>query len=142
MSDSIKGGCQCGAVRYEFVGDPIVGAHCHCDNCKKFTGAGHASNLVVPADGFTVSGELSNFTYKAEAGNDMVRYFCPKYGSPIYGTGSGNPKAVVLRAGGFDDPGAFKARVSLFTPNAAPWDHIDENTASFDAMPPPPPPKD
>jgi len=141
MSDTITGGCQCGAVRYEFKGEPFVGAHCHCNNCRKFTGAGHASNLVVPADGFTVTGEMSTYEYKAESGNDMTRYFCPKCASPIYGTSSSNAKALVLRAGGFDDPGVFQAKVSLFTPESAPWDHIDENTKSFDGMPPPPPPK-
>ncbi len=139
MSDKITGGCHCGAVRYEFSGEAIVGAHCHCDNCKKFSGAGHASNLVVPADGFTVTGEMSSYAYKAESGNEMVRYFCPKCASPIYGTGSGNSAAVVLRAGCFDDPSVFQAKVSLFTPVAAAWDHVDTNTASFDGMPPPPP---
>ncbi len=137
MTETITGGCQCGAVRYEFTGEPIVGAHCHCDNCKKFTGAGHASNMIVPAEGFTVSGELSSFDYKAESGNDMTRYFCPKCGSPVYGTGSGNPTVVVLRAGGFDNPGQFQAKVSLFTPKAPPWDQVADGTAHFDSMPPP-----
>jgi len=138
MTDTITGGCQCGAVRYEFTGEPFVGAHCHCNNCKKFTGTGHATNLVVPAEGFTVTGEMAAYEYKAESGNAMTRYFCPKCASPIYGTSSSNAKAVVLRVGGFDDPGNFQAKVSLFTPEAASWDHIDENTKSFDGMPPPP----
>lgn len=137
MSTTITGGCQCGAVRYESAGEPIVGAICHCDNCKKFSGTGHAVNMVVPAEDFTVTGALSTYSYKSEAGSDMVRYFCPVCGSPVYGHGSGNPAAVVLRVGGFDDPGVFEARVSLFTPLAAPWDMIDAGTAHFDAMPPP-----
>lgn len=137
MTNTITGGCQCGAVRYESTGEPIVGAHCHCSNCQKFSGAGHASNMIVPADGFSTTGDMSSYEYKAESGNDMVRYFCSKCGSPIYGTGSSNPKVVVLRAGGFDDPSVFQAKVSLFTPQAAPWDHIDDNAARFDGMPPP-----
>ena len=138
MSKTISGGCHCGAVRYEFSGDPVVGAMCHCDNCKRFTGTGHATNLVVPADGFSVTGELSTYSYNAESGNEMIRYFCPSCGTPVYGTSEGSPN-VVLRVGGFDDPNEFEARVSLFTPRATPWDHIDENTKSFDGMPPPPP---
>jgi len=137
MTKAITGGCQCGAVRYESTAEPIVGANCHCDNCKKFSGAGHASNMLVPVDGFTVTGDMSSYEYKAESGNDMARYFCSTCGSPIYGTNSANTNVVVLRAGGFDDPGVFRAKVSLFTPRAAPWDHIDDNAVRFDGMPPP-----
>ncbi|HER27182.1 MAG TPA: aldehyde-activating protein, partial [Rhodospirillales bacterium] len=125
MSETITGGCQCGAVRYESTGDVIVGAHCHCDNCRKFSGAGHASNMLVSADGFSVSGEMSSYQYKADSGNDMARYFCPKCGSPVYGTSSANSAVVVLRAGGLDNPQQFQAKVSLFTPHAMAWDHID-----------------
>ena len=137
MSNNITGGCQCGAVRYECTGEPIVGAHCHCDNCRKFSGAGHASNMIVPAEGFSVTGEMSTYEYKAESGNDMVRYFCSKCGSPIYGTSSSRADALVIRAGGLDDPEQFQARVSLFTPQVTSWDRVDDRTTCFDGMPAP-----
>ena len=44
---NIKGGCYCGAVRYEFEGDVTATFQCHCRECQYFTG-GHA-NLMFTA---------------------------------------------------------------------------------------------
>jgi len=41
MSDAQKvtGGCMCGAVRYEAIGEPMTVAYCHCSSCRRHTGA-------------------------------------------------------------------------------------------------------
>lgn len=136
MTDKITGGCQCGKVRYECTAEPIVAGHCQCTNCQKFSGTGHASNMMLPKDAFTVTGEVSTYEYTAESGNHMVRYFCPTCGSPVYGTGSGRPDGVMIRAGGLDDPSIFEAKFCLFTDSAQPWDTIDPAIPAFPGMPP------
>ena len=37
--DQFTGGCLCGEVRYEAVGEPMAIAYCHCASCRKHTGA-------------------------------------------------------------------------------------------------------
>ena len=40
MSDKkLEGGCQCGAVRYEVTGDPVMTAICHCSMCRRANAA-------------------------------------------------------------------------------------------------------
>lgn len=139
MVKTISGGCQCGAVRYECGAEPIAAGHCQCTNCQKFTGAGHASNMMLPKDAFTVNGEVSCYQYTADSGNTMLRFFCPKCGSPVYGSSSGNTAAVMVRAGGLDDPAIFEANFALFADSAQAWDDIDPSIKSFAGMPPPKP---
>lgn len=139
MSDKISGGCQCGAVRYECSEGPMAAGHCQCTNCQKFSGAGHATNMMLPKDAFTVSGEVTRYEYTADSGNIMTRFFCSKCGSPVYGFGSGNPAGVMIRVGGLDDPSIFEAGFSFFTDSAQDWDHIDPSIKSFPGMPPKPP---
>jgi hypothetical protein len=38
------GQCLCGEVQYTIFSDPLRMAQCHCDDCKKVSGAGHVSN--------------------------------------------------------------------------------------------------
>jgi len=35
----IRGGCLCGATRYEGIGEPYNVTHCHCEDCRKSAGA-------------------------------------------------------------------------------------------------------
>src|SRR3546814_5934887 len=40
MSDkNFNGGCQCGAVRYQAKGEPIMAAICHCSMCRRANAA-------------------------------------------------------------------------------------------------------
>ncbi len=134
MSDQLTGGCHCGAVRYTLSSAPFWGGHCQCTNCQKFSGTAHASNLVAAKDDFEVSGNLTAYAYKADSGNDMVRYSCPTCATPIYGTSSGNPKGVVIRAGSLDDPAGFEAKGVLFTDSALAWDTLDPDLPSYPGM--------
>jgi hypothetical protein len=45
---AMTGGCVCGAVTWEIDGEPARFFHCHCSRCRRTTGTGHASNLIVP----------------------------------------------------------------------------------------------
>ena len=62
---NIKGGCYCGAIRYEFEGDVTATFQCHCRECQFFTG-GHASAAyVLPQDKFTfITHQSIEGTYK------------------------------------------------------------------------------
>jgi hypothetical protein len=37
-SNNLTGGCQCGAVRYEWVEKPAYSSVCHCRMCQKASG--------------------------------------------------------------------------------------------------------
>jgi len=132
---SVSGGCHCGAVRYECTSDPVKAGHCQCKNCQKFTGTGHAVNVLVMASDFTVTGECSTYEYKAESGNTMLRYFCPKCGTPTHGTSSGNDAVVVIRAGSMDDPSKFDAAFVLFVGEGQAWDSVPDDIPHFPGMP-------
>ncbi|MEJ2380636.1 MAG: GFA family protein [Gammaproteobacteria bacterium] len=43
----LTGSCLCGSVQYEITGEPKRFYHCHCSRCRKASGTGHASNLIV-----------------------------------------------------------------------------------------------
>ena len=62
MSEATKplaGGCQCGAVRYEYTGKPLQLVICHCKECQKQTSSAFGMTLPVAKLDFRVlSGTL------------------------------------------------------------------------------------
>ena len=80
MSETYKGGCQCGAIRYELLEKP-TGAHiCHCRMCQKQFGNFFASLVGVPTQQFRVTrGSMAHFKSSAE----IRRGFCRDCGTPL-----------------------------------------------------------
>ncbi|NQV98716.1 MAG: GFA family protein [Rhodospirillales bacterium] len=134
MPEQRKGSCQCGAVTYSVAVDPLWVGHCQCTNCQKFTGAGHATNMVVPREAVAVQGELKTYSYEADSGNHMKRHFCPTCGSPVYGESSGNESVVVIRVGTLDDPASVTPQAVIYTERGCSWDTMDPALQSFPGM--------
>jgi len=83
-TEKLTGGCLCGAVRFEVSGEVRTFLHCHCHRCRKATGTGHASNLILKPDTVTwLSGEDRMATYKVPDAARFRTVFCTVCGSPL-----------------------------------------------------------
>lgn len=136
MSTGFTGGCLCGAVRYTTTAEPQLGAHCQCVDCRKSSGSGHCSHLVIAEDQVSIEGEPTRFDKPADSGNIVSRFFCGTCGAPVYSTNSGLPGMVFPRASSLDDPEIFKPSMIVYTARAPSWDVLDDTLLSFEAMPP------
>lgn len=133
---AIEGGCLCTAVRYSAVA-PNGGGHCYCVDCRKASGTSHCSHMIVPEDGFSVSGEVRFFDKPSDAGNTVSRGFCPSCGSAVYSTNSAMPGMLFVRASSLDDPELFEPRMTVYASRAPGWTRIDEALPAFAEMPSP-----
>ena len=134
-----KGGCLCGAVRYEITAEPMFSGFCQCRDCQRLTGNGHAGGMAFPESAVKIAGKLTYYDSRADSGATVSRGFCPKCGSRLVGKGSGMPGLMMVFPGGLDDPGTFKPQMVVFASRAQAWDHLDPTLARFPEMPPPPP---
>ena len=79
-----SGGCLCRSVRYEISGNSKSFFHCHCRRCRKATGTGHASNLIViPDQAKWVEGEDLLDGYAVPDAKRFRTVFCRNCGSPL-----------------------------------------------------------
>jgi hypothetical protein len=103
MSEVHKGGCQCGAVRYE-IRSELQGAHvCHCRMCQRATGGLFAALVGASKENiFWVEGAPRGF----ESSNLASRGFCGACGTPLT-FAYNDPKArLYVTIGSLDDPNA------------------------------------
>jgi len=135
MTDGFKGSCLCGAVHFESTAEPQVVGHCHCVDCRKSSGTGHCTHVVIPEDALTVSGTLKFYDKPADSGNIVSRGFCPNCGSAVYSRNSGMPGMVFPRASSLDDPDVLTPQMVVYASRAPAWDYMDPALASFAEMP-------
>jgi hypothetical protein len=135
-NSGLSGGCQCGKVKIDVTGEPMVAVNCHCLVCQRLSGSGHMYFLVYPAASVTITGEPSKFSYVAESGKMATRYFCPACGSQLYGTSEQMPGAYGINASCLEDTSAYRPRLTAFAKRLQAWDQLAEGIPSFPAMPP------
>lgn len=132
---SIKGGCLCGAVRYEMNGQPLFGGLCYCSDCRK-TSSSHNAALAVPLSSLAVSGELKRYASIGSSGKPVARSFCPNCGTHIFSEGENRAGVAMLKVGTFDDPEQFKPMAAVFVSRAPSWDQPPAGLPAFPEMPP------
>ena len=136
MSDSLSGGCLCGAVRYECSTQPQVTMTCHCTNCQRFTGTAFATYCVFPKSDVQISGELKGFDIETDSGNVMTKTFCPNCGTHITENTTWAPDLAVITAGSLDDPSKVKPEAHYWTKRMLPWIEGIAELPKFEGNPP------
>lgn len=136
MTIPLTGGCLCGAVRYTILAEPVISGHCACDNCRKGTGAEHATIFAVPAEAARVTGPTSNYSHAADSGAKITRHFCPTCGSHAFTQNDRMAHLRMFPVGSLDDISRTTPGVFVYHAKKAPWDRAGAAISTFDAMPP------
>jgi hypothetical protein len=130
----ISGGCLCGAVRYEVNGDPAFAGHCQCNDCKKSSGAGHATAVGFAEAAVKFTGKMKAYSSPTDSGGTATREFCPSCGGRITFRSSNMPGLVLLMA--LDNPGAITPSFSVYNKRHVAWDQFDPAQPAFETGPP------
>ena len=140
MSDGqkISGGCQCGVVRYQVSGDPMLSVKCHCTNCQKSTGAGHMMGAAFGENQLALEGETSSYSYTADSGGTVTSAFCKVCGTTLLSRSTSYPQMVIVRIGTLDADYAFKPTFQVYAKHKRCWDKDWTDVPEFDEMPPAP----
>lgn len=116
----IEGGCHCGAVRYRITARPKAVNACHCDDCKRLSGATFGVYLHVPKDALAVtSGTFDIFRRTGGSGNTIPIERCRACGTRMWHLPEAAPDLVILCAGTLDDPSWAVPTSHIFTEEAA-----------------------
>lgn len=132
---NLSGSCLCGAVRISGEAEPVFQVKCHCTDCRKLSGSGHAAMIGVPEGSVSFSGDIRMFRSLADSGREVARGFCPMCGSGVCSRNAAAPGLVFVRASALDDPNQFSPQLAVFTSRAAVWDVVTSGIPSFATSP-------
>src|SRR5271165_2392302 len=136
MAKTVTGGCMCGAVRYEYAGEPIFAGNCHCRDCQRAGGGAGSAVFGVSKAGLKITGPVKYHEVLGGSGQKISRGFCSTCGARLVSFPSSSPDLATIAAGSLDDPSSYKPQMDIFTASAQPWDVMDPALPKFPRMPP------
>jgi hypothetical protein len=131
----IRGGCLCGAVRYEVDGPLTEVGNCHCSMCRRFHGAAFATYAKVNTDDFRwLNGQELVAVYETSPGNGWA--FCRTCGSSLGLPRDGKLGSLAL--GALDAAPGVRPAYHMFVGSKAAWHEITDALPQYDTWPPGP----
>ena len=127
------GRCHCGAVRYAVSGEMKHHAVCHCEDCRRSSGA-----LLVPWIAFapadlTVTQGVSKVYRSSEHGE---RHFCGECGTGLfYFNETMLPGIVDIQSATLDNPEDFAPQVHIQVADSLPWEDDLAKLPRFERFP-------
>jgi hypothetical protein len=104
MSETVEGGCFCGAVRYRAEGKPTNTMICHCQSCREVAAAPVVPWLTFPVSAFRfIKGKPKEFSSSAP----VTRGFCEACGTMLTYMHAKHPDSIDIATCSLDDPNAF-----------------------------------
>jgi hypothetical protein len=118
MATKLAGRCLCGRVRYRAAGAPLWVAHCHCESCRRATGAPVATYAGFAAESFAwTADEPASFA----SSSGVLRTFCGRCGTSLTYQGARWPGEVHVLAATLDRPEAVTPQGEAFAEERLAW---------------------
>ncbi|MDT8320382.1 MAG: GFA family protein [Xanthomonadales bacterium] len=126
----VRGGCLCGAVRFEADLPSKWCAHCHCSMCRKAHGAGYVTWVGFHSAHFRlVAGDQHLRWYQSSPG--ARRGFCKTCGSSMFFEENRNPGETCITLTNIDDPIDRAPEMHAHYDNHVDWIPVDDALSAF-----------
>jgi len=122
----LTGRCLCGAIRYRAAGEPLWVAHCHCESCRRATGAPLTTYAGFVAQDFAWTAGAP-VTFASSPGS--LRTFCGRCGTSLTYQGERWPGEMHVLAATLDHPEAVTPQGEAFAEERLPWLHLAPDPA-------------
>ncbi|MGX1099720.1 GFA family protein [Amorphus sp. MBR-141] len=134
MIEGFTGGCACGDVRYACGEAPRLVGHCHCEDCRRSSGTGHTTHVIVDEAAFQLTGAVATYERVGDSGETVTRTFCPRCGSQIFARYAIRQGTIHVRASSLDDAALLSPGLIVYASRQLGWDVMDPSLPAFPEM--------
>ncbi len=121
-----RGGCLCGAVRYEVRGplrDVLV---CHCEECRRWHGHAAAFTAASRTDFVLVSDRSLRWYDGARSAARARRGFCAECGASLFWESPGR-ESIGIAAGTLEPPTALQVEGHIYVSEAGDYYELPDD---------------
>jgi hypothetical protein len=114
----IEGGCLCGAVRYRISGSPFSSANCHCESCRRASGAPAVAWISIQRSELEI---LSGTPTIFHSSPHVTRQFCGICGTALTYETTDSSSTIDITSASLDDPNAFPPTAEVWLEDKLTW---------------------
>ena len=123
--------CCCGSLTLGVTGAPVMNAICHCDDCKRRTGAAFGwSVYFLDAAVSQPQGEARTYAFDAASGR-QERSFCPNCGSTVFWRSAAFGGLTGVAGGCLPPDEVGEPNISGTDPKRCAWITLPEGWGAF-----------
>ena len=131
-----RGGCLCGAVRYSVNARPLAVNACHCDDCKKLSGATNLLMLMAERRHFIrEAGDVERYTKRADSGRVVDILSCAQCGVRLWHEPQSAPNYMFIAVGTLDDPSWAIPTSHIWIEKASPGVSFEDDAIKVTGQP-------
>jgi len=136
MTESIEGGCFCGAIRYRAEVRPTNTMVCHCESCRRVAAAPAVPWLTFPTSSLRFTrGKPKEFS----SSEPVRRGFCEACGTMLTYAHRKSPDQIDVTTCSLDDPNAFPPTHHSWLVDDLKWVKFGDGLPAYPEFRPAPP---
>lgn len=124
----LTGGCLCGAVRYRIGSELRSRVFCHCESCRRSTGAPYVAWATVDVEGFQLI-EDGLEAFRSSVGVERRR--CRTCGCAITYQHDQRPGELDVATATLDDPMAVRPEFHIWVSEKLPWVELGDGLPQY-----------
>lgn len=128
----LTGGCLCGEIRYRITPLAADVDFCHCEMCRRWSGAPVSAWAQVPVSQFRLTKGVATPYVSSKSG---TRYFCPTCGASVFMTDP-DGTSVGIMLGTLDDTNALRPTAHGWWSARVSWLKLEDKLARWPKDPP------
>ncbi len=135
-TETLSGGCLCGAVRYQLTPPLRPSIACHCGQCRRTSGH-YVSATAVPRQNFTLTRSDGLKWYRSSA--HARRGFCRECGSSLFWSADAR-ETISIMSGTIDGKTGLHTAAHICVADKGDYYELNPSEPQYDAYEYPPPP--
>jgi len=123
-----EGACFCEAVRFRVIGAPRSLAFCHCQSCRRASGAPFVAWGSFPSAGFEIThGAPASFA----SSPGVTRGFCARCGTQLTYAHSERADEIDVTLVSLRNAAAYPPQRHVYTEHRLPWVEIGDGLPQY-----------
>jgi len=127
MTEVLTGRCLCGAVSYQCGAPVIPPCLCHCESCRRASGAHAVAWATVARGTFRINGAVRSFA----SSPPVLRQFCERCGTPLTYWNQSSPDTIGITIATLDRAVAPEPADHIWMEDALSWDRPHDGRPQF-----------